>query len=96
MFPVAKMTSSTESASYHGGDSDEKGDVKYIENVVGINPSAWDIQQRFETLKDLSETEIAALNTHVRKIIDWRMMPCVTVMFLMKSVYAIVSGLRSK
>ena len=92
MFPVAKMTSSTESASYHGGDSD----VKYIENVVGINPSAWDIQQRFETLKDLSETEIAALNTHVRKIIDWRMMPCVTVMFLMKSVRALVSGLRSE
>ena len=90
------MTSSTKSASYHGDDSDEKGDVKYIENVAGINPSAWDIQQRFETLQGLSETEMAALNTHVRKTIDWRMMPCVTVMFLMKSVYAIVSGLRSK
>ena len=87
------MTSSTKTVSCNG-DIDEKGEVKYTENVVPINPSAWDIQQRFETLKDLSETEMTALNTHVRKIIDWRMMPCVTVMFLMKSVRALLSALR--
>lgn len=77
------MTAST-TTSRRSDDLNEKGDVRYTENVADANPSAWEIQQRFETLKDLGEAEMTALNTQVRKTIDWRMMPCVTVMFLMK------------
>lgn len=46
--------------------------------------SASDIRQRFDTLKDLSDEQMTALNKKVVKKIDWRLMPCITVMFLMK------------
>lgn len=42
------------------------------------------IQARFETLRSLSDDEMAALNKRLVKRIDWRLMPCVTIMFLMK------------
>jgi hypothetical protein len=42
------------------------------------------IQARFETLKDLTEEEMVALNKRLVKRIDWRLMPCITLMFLMK------------
>lgn len=43
-----------------------------------------EIQARFETLKDLSAEQMAALNKKVLRKIDWRLMPCITLMFLMK------------
>ena len=87
------MTAST-TISHRSDDLNEKGNVTWTENAAADNPSAWEIQQRFETLKNLSETEMRALNNHVKKTIDWRMMPCVTVMFLMKLVNALGRGLR--
>ena len=45
--------------------------------------SAADIQARFPTLQGLDETEMAALNKKLLRRIDWRLMPTITVMFLM-------------
>ncbi|KAK5058677.1 hypothetical protein LTR84_010941 [Exophiala bonariae] len=41
------------------------------------------IQHRFDTLRDLSDEQMTALNKKVLKKIDWRLMPCLTLMFLM-------------
>lgn len=37
------------------------------------------IQDRFETLRSLSEEEMAALNKKLLRKIDWRLMPMITV-----------------
>jgi hypothetical protein len=42
------------------------------------------IQARFELLRHLSEEQMAALNKRLVKRLDWRLMPCITLMFLMK------------
>jgi hypothetical protein len=42
------------------------------------------IQARFELLKDLSQEEMESLNKRLVKRLDWRLMPCITLMFLMK------------
>lgn len=42
-----------------------------------------EIQARFDTLRDLSADQMAALNRHVVRKVDWKMMPMLTVMFLM-------------
>jgi ABC-type transporter lipoprotein component MlaA len=65
---------------------DEKmADTEFKEVAVGyqhITPRM--IQARFETLKDLNEEEMAALNKRLVRRLDWRLMPCITLMFLMK------------
>lgn len=43
-----------------------------------------DIQARFDLLRDLSDAEMEELNKSVVKKIDWRMMPTITMMFLMR------------
>lgn len=43
-----------------------------------------DIQARFDLLQDLSDTEMDKLNKRLVKKIDWRMMPTITLMFLMR------------
>ncbi|EEU34501.1 uncharacterized protein NECHADRAFT_88337 [Fusarium vanettenii 77-13-4] len=66
--------------------SDEKVQVaQCVENAVpGDGPIApLDIQARFELLRHLSSNEMEVLNKRVRSKIDWHMMPCVTLMFLM-------------
>ncbi|KAI1252871.1 hypothetical protein MGN70_005077 [Eutypa lata] len=68
--------------SFHHSDDNEKGDVKFAENVADSTPSSWEIQQRFETLRELSEGQMTDLNIRARKIIDWRMMPCITVIYM--------------
>jgi hypothetical protein len=42
------------------------------------------IQWRFETLRHLSEEQMTALNKKLVSKLDWRLMPCITLMFLMK------------
>jgi hypothetical protein len=42
------------------------------------------IQHRFDTLRGLSDDQMKALNKKLVRKIDWRLMPCITVMFLMK------------
>jgi hypothetical protein len=71
----------------------ELNDVKAESNLKEVasetghhNITPQEIQARFETLRDLSEEQMVALNKRVLKIIDWRLMPCITLMFLMKYV----------
>lgn len=52
-----------------------------VEHVVRYTPAQ--IQHRFETLRGLSQGEMEALNKKTRRIIDWRLMPAMTLMFLM-------------
>lgn len=60
--------------------STEKIDVA-IETTEDVSPAA--IQARFDTLRDLDETQMAALNKKLLRRIDWRLMPTITIMFLM-------------
>ena len=48
-----------------------------------------EIQQRFSLLQSLSSEQMEILNKKVVKRLDWRMMPCITMMFLMSYVYPI-------
>jgi hypothetical protein len=43
-----------------------------------------EIQARFELLRDLSDAEMESLNKRLVRKIDWRMMPTITLMFLMR------------
>jgi hypothetical protein len=69
----------------------EKTNVEFKEiseepiRVQQITP--YQIQQRFDLLRDLNEEQMNALNKRVVKRIDWRLMPCITLMFLMRSVF---------
>jgi hypothetical protein len=65
---------------------DEKLEAaQYVETVNdGAYVSPLEIQARFATLRHLSEEQMDELNKRVRRRIDWRMMPAVTLMFLMK------------
>jgi hypothetical protein len=76
----------TQSATMSDITADEKkADVEFKEVAEGnhiITPQQ--IQARFETLRDLSEEQMAALNKKVLRKLDWRLMPCITLMFLMK------------
>jgi hypothetical protein len=58
----------------------EKDFKEVVSETVHHTITPQEIQARFETLRDLS----VALNKRVLKIIDWRLMPCITLMFLMK------------
>jgi len=64
----------------------EKSDVQQYENAVADNRwyTPLEIQGRFDTLRDLSPDQMTALNKKVLKKIDWRLMPTITIMFLMK------------
>jgi hypothetical protein len=42
------------------------------------------IQARFETLRHLSDEQMSKLNKQLVRKLDWRLMPCITLMFLMK------------
>jgi hypothetical protein len=68
--------------------SQEKKPESDFKEVVSENGhhniTPQEIQARFETLRDLNEEQMVALNKRVLKIIDWRLMPCITLMFLMK------------
>lgn len=64
---------------------DEKLELAEVEEVHAPgNIPPIEIQARFPLLRDLSETQMAALNKSVLRKVDWHMMPCVTLMFLMK------------
>jgi hypothetical protein len=46
--------------------------------------SPQEIQARYPLLRDLSPDQMAALNKRVVRKIDWRLMPMITIMFLLK------------
>ncbi|GMG11590.1 unnamed protein product [Aspergillus oryzae] len=73
--------------------TDIKAMEKHIEDVSeynkqqppeGVYIPSEEIQARFELLRYLSPEQMEAHNKRVLKKIDWHMMPCVTLMFLMK------------
>ena len=56
--------------------SDEKDETRVTtQQVEGIESTPAQIQHRFETLRDLSDEQMTALNKKVVKMIDWRLMP---------------------
>ncbi|KAL4892460.1 major facilitator superfamily domain-containing protein [Aspergillus ambiguus] len=64
--------------------AEDKVEVDHKENVsqsTALTPAQ--LQALFPTLRDLTDDEMRDLNHRVVKIIDWRMMPCITLMFLM-------------
>lgn len=71
-------------------DTTEKlQEAQCVESVVtrheqGAYISPEEIQGRFALLRDLSQEQMAELNKRVVRKIDWRMMPIVSLMYLMK------------
>ena len=71
---------------------DTKENIETAECVESAKPqfveSAYippeEIKARFELLRDLNEEQMEELNKRVLRKIDWRMMPIVTLMYLMK------------
>jgi hypothetical protein len=64
----------------------EKADVHQYERAVGDNSpiTPQEIQARYDLLRDLNTEQMAALNKKVLSKLDWRLMPTITIMFLMK------------
>lgn len=64
----------------------EKSDVQQYETAIDDNRmySPQEIQGRYDLLRDLSQGQMDALNKKVLRKIDWRLMPTITIMFLMK------------
>ena len=65
--------------------SEKMGGSEFKEEVSDhVNITQRMIQSRFELLRDLSEEQMFALNKQLVKRLDWRLMPIITLMFLMK------------
>ena len=67
--------------------SNEKLDAVHIENgAVEQNGicSPEEVQGRYPLLRDLNKDQMAALNKKVLRKLDWRLMPTITIMFLLK------------
>jgi len=67
-------------------DIDEKASVEQHERALNPNGvfTQQEIQGRYELLRDLSADQMAALNKKVLRKLDWRLMPTITMMFLLK------------
>lgn len=64
----------------------EKSSVHQYERALNENGvyTAQEIQGRFDLLRDLSPDQMTALNKKVLRKLDWRMLPTITMMFLLK------------
>jgi hypothetical protein len=72
--PKAEMDSSSETkVGAHVEDT----------HIAGYTNSPREIQSRFDLLRDLNEEEMQNLNKTVLSKVDWRLMPTITIMFLM-------------
>lgn len=65
-------------------NSTPKGSIEIvqIENAQPNAEASW--LQRYPLLADKSEEELEALNKAVLKKLDWKFLPCITLMLLMK------------
>lgn len=61
---------------------DKKGDTAQIENVD--DASSRDYLSRYPLLADKSDEELEKLNKSVLRKLDWKFLPCITMMLLMK------------
>lgn len=64
--------------------SKESAEIVKIENAAPADASVW-IQQ-YPLLREKTEEELAALNKAVLRKLDWKFLPCITIMLLMKYV----------
>ncbi|KXJ90085.1 MFS transporter [Microdochium bolleyi] len=63
-----------------------KVEAAEVEDGSPVRPRTYtplEIQARFESLRDLSPAQMEALNKKVVSKIDWRLMPMITIMFLL-------------
>jgi hypothetical protein len=84
--PTFNMTSNRERLSDEQQRSSlekEINTVEHVEKSGGISLHD-EILQRYPLLADKSEVEMALLNKAVLKKLDWRFLPCITFMLLMK------------
>lgn len=65
-------------------EMDPKKDVG-VSMIEDVSPAS--LQSQFDTLRDLDDEQMAGLQKRLVRKLDWRMMPTITVMFLLK--YAI-------
>lgn len=80
--------------------SDEKNEMSIEKVDVAITTtehvfSPAEVQARFPLLQDLNDEEMATLNKRLLSRIDWRLMPTITIMFLMKYVSFIFTSISS-
>lgn len=80
------MTSSRERVSDEQQRSSLEKEINTVEHVekTGGYASNDEILQRYPLLAGKSEVEMAMLNKKVLKKLDWRFLPCITFMLLMK------------
>ncbi|KFY21974.1 hypothetical protein V493_06941 [Pseudogymnoascus sp. VKM F-4281 (FW-2241)] len=66
-------------------DIDEKIDIQQHERAINDNGvfTPQEIQGRFDTLRDLNQEQMVALNKKVLRKLDWRLLPTITLMFLL-------------
>lgn len=64
--------------------SKPSAEIVKIENAVPEDAAIW--LQRYPLLAEKSPEELAVLNKAVLKKLDWKFLPCITLMLLMKYV----------
>lgn len=62
--------------------SKPSAEIVKIENAVPEDASVW--IQRYPLLREKTPEELAALNKAVLRKLDWKFLPCITLMLLMK------------
>jgi hypothetical protein len=62
-------------------------DKNSIADCIEEAPVSDELLERYPLLKDKSEEELKKLNKAVLKKLDWKFLPCITAMLLMKSVH---------
>lgn len=61
-----------------------KKTVEYVETAPVVEPT---YLEGYPLLRDKSEEELAVLNKKVLRKLDWKFLPCITAMLLMKYVF---------
>ena len=62
--------------------SKEDAEIVKVEHVAPADASVW--VQQYPLLREKTEEELAALNKAVLRKLDWKFLPIITVMLLMK------------
>lgn len=62
--------------------TDKKGDTTHIDNVEDITNREY--LSKYPLLADKTDEELELLNKSVLRKLDWKFLPCITFMLLMK------------
>ena len=68
------------STSLHSRKSFDKDDVEVVEDAFSADPYL----ERYALLAGKSKEELNKLNKSVLRKLDWKFLPCITMMLLMK------------